>query len=469
VEHDVEALRERFEAFGQGHVFRFWDRLDAPQRRALAAQCAALDLPALRKTLESARRAGRTAPLELSPLPVERLPQYGGDAARHEAARQRGEGLLRSGRVAVLVVAGGQATRLGFPGPKGAYPIGPVSDRSLFEIQAQKIRRLRERTGVALPWYVMTSPANDAETRAFFQAHDHLGLPARDVCFFSQGTVPSFDFEDRLILAEPGRLSENPDGHGGTLTALLSSGALDDIERRGVTTLFYGQVDNPLLHMADPALLGFHADCGAEFSCKAVRKVDPEERVGVLACRDGLPAVVEYTELADEHRFGRGADGELVYWAGNIAVHVFETAFIRRVASETDRWLPFHVSEKKIPGVDDAGRPVEPEAPNGRKLERFVFDALPAAGKVCVVEAARAAEFSPVKNARGIDSPETARRDLVAQYAAWLEGAGLRVPPGAIIEIDHARIDSPEDARAAGLRNLAEAGDIVRIETGANA
>jgi UDP-N-acetylglucosamine/UDP-N-acetylgalactosamine diphosphorylase len=315
----------------------------------------------------------------------------------------------------------------------------------------------------------MTSPATDAETRDFFARRRHFGLAERDVFFFAQGTVPSFDFDDRLILAEAGRIAENPDGHGGCLTALLRSGALDDMERRGISTLFYHQVDNPLVRMADPVFLGFHARSAAEVSCKVVRKSDPEEKVGIVARVDGVPGVVEYTELDDERRHARDARGELVYWAGNVAIHVFETAFVRRLALEAGRWLPLHASLKKIPCVDAQGRPREPGEPNGRKLERFVFDALPAAKSVCVVEAERSAEFSPVKNASGADSPESARRDLVAQYAAWLAAGGLEVPRGACIEIDHSRIDGPDDARALGRAGLTAAGDAVRIEVRAQA
>jgi len=460
-----EAVRRRFEAHGQGHVFQFWDRLGVAEREALVAQAEAIDVPALLKSLAATRRGPAAVP-RLEAVAVERIPEHGGDRTRRERARQRGSELLEAGRVAVLVVAGGQATRLGYEGPKGAFPIGPVSDRSLFELQAQKIRRLRERFRRPIAWYVMTSPANDDETRALFARESRFGLPESDVFFFSQGMVPSFDFQDRILLCEPGRIMENPDGHGGALTALLRSGALDDMERRGADTLFYYQVDNPLVRIADPVFLGFHALEGAEVSCKVVRKRDALEKAGVLARIDGRIGVVEYTELDAAHRDAVDANGELVFWAGNTAIHVFDTAFIRRVASEADRWLPFHASEKKIPTVDDAGRPVAPNAPNGRKLERFVFDALPAARGVCIVETARAEEFSPVKNDSGDDSPTTSRRDLVAQYAGWLRAVGIEPPPGALLEIDHSRVDGPEDLRDLGIRNLADANDVLRTAPG---
>jgi UDP-N-acetylglucosamine/UDP-N-acetylgalactosamine diphosphorylase len=419
--------------------------------------------------------AGARQPLapdlrKLEPVPVEPLPEHGGDAARWSQARQQGEAALRAGRVAAMVVAGGQATRLGYPGPKGLFPIGPVTQRSLFELQAQKLRGVARRFGRSVPWYVMTSEATDAQTRAFFQQSKYFGLAEDAVFFFCQGMVPSFDFEDRIVLERPDRIMLNPDGHGGSLTALLASGALDDMRRRGIDTLFYYQVDNPLVQICDPVYLGFHLGSGAEMSCKVVRKLEPMEKVGVLARANAETLVIEYTELTDECRHAREANGELRYWAGNMALHLFALPFLRRVAGDADRWLRFHASEKKIPMVDDEGRTVTPAAPNGRKLERFVFDALPAARAVCVVETSREREYAPVKNADGPDSPATARLALMARYRSWLAAAGIEPPaPGMRIEIDHSRLDGEEDARALGIRTLSQASDFIRTATGADA
>ena len=446
---DIRALRARYAEHGQEHVLRFWDRLDPDAQRRLAGQAASLDLPALVRGYRATRQAS-TASGKLEPPAVEALPDRGGDAGARAEARQVGEELLRAGRVALMVVAGGQGSRLGFEGPKGLFPLGPVSDRSLFALQAQRIRRLRARTGAAIPWYVMTSDATDAATRRAFADAKYFGLPERDVYFLCQGMVTSFDFDGRLILEQPDRIFVNPDGHGGSLTALRTSGALDDMQRRGITTIFYYQVDNPLVQLADPVLLGFHAAAGAEMGCKSLRKREPGEKMGVFARIDGRMGVVEYTEISPEHRDARDANGGLVYDAGNLAVHTFDVAFARRVAAEADRWLPWHASEKKIPTVDDRGAPLAPSAPNGVKLERFVFDALAAAETVCIVEASRD-EYGPVKNATGGDSPQTSRRALSDRYRHWLEAAGLDAPsPAHWIEIDESRIGGPDDLRALG-------------------
>lgn len=464
---DLRELQVRFEAWGQAHVFRFWDELDANARERLRVQAETIDLEgAIRGYRDCLERAAQPAP-SLAPIDLIALPEQGGDPQAFERAKARGEALLGEGRVGVMVVAGGQASRLGYPGPKGAFPIGPVSERSLFALQAQKLRRLRARFDRAIPWYVMTSPATDAATRVFFEQNDHFGLPAHDVFFFCQAMVPSFDFDGKLMLDRPDHIFENPDGHGGSLTALDQSGALGDLAARGVDTLFYYQVDNPLVRMADPVFLGFHALAEAEISCKVIRKEEPGEKVGVVARVNGRAGVVEYTEIDEASRNLRDDRGQLVYAAGNTAIHVFDTSFIRRVAADAPALLPFHASAKLIPILDEAGRPHAPKAPTGHKLERFVFDALGASERVVVLEARRQCEYSPVKNADGPDSPVTARRDLCARYRAWLAEANVEIPPAeATIEIDHSVVDGVEDVRALGIRSANEAGGAILIAVG---
>jgi len=463
----LSELRERFATFHQEHVFQFWESLGASARARLAAQAARIDLAALAAADRATRALEAPGARCLEPAPIQRLPERGGDPGLVSLATERGEALLADGRVAGLVVAGGQGTRLGFDGPKGAFPLGPLSRRTLFEQQAQKICGLRRRYGRPLPWYIMTSAATDAQTRALFRHHAFFGLPEGDVFFFQQQMIPALDFDGRLMLDQPDHIFESPNGHGGSLTGLATSGALEDMERRGVSSIYYYQVDNPLGRIGDPLYLGAHAAAGAEMSCKVIEKLDPLEKMGVIARVEGHVGVVEYTELSDQHRYARGPDGELVYWAGNIAIHVIEVAFARHVAANANRLLPYHASAKKIPTVDENGRTVLPSAPNGRKLERFVFDALPAARTVTILETRREEEYSPIKNASGADSPQTARRDLMAVYRRWLQESGVAgVDEKSAIEINHAVFDGPDDLRASRIRRVADAGDAIRIAPG---
>jgi UDP-N-acetylglucosamine/UDP-N-acetylgalactosamine diphosphorylase len=325
-----------------------------------------------------------------------------------------------------VLLAGGQGTRLGFDGPKGLFPFAPITGRVLFAHHAAKIAALRERYAARLPWYVLTSPQNDAATRAAFAEAGHYGLPPDTVRFVVQGTLPAVDRETGdLLRSSPGHLALSPDGHGGLLAALSRSGALDEMDELGVRTIFTFQVDNPLLSVCRPEVLGHHRLAGADMSSVVVRKVGPQEKMGVIARVDDRTTVVEYSDLPDELAQQTDASGELVYWAGSIAVHGIELEFARRL-TEGGLRLPFHRALKLVPHVADP----DPGEPNAVKFETFLFDALPFARTTVTVEVDRAEEFSPIKNAEGADSPETARRDLNRLYARWLTDAGVLVPVG---------------------------------------
>jgi UDP-N-acetylglucosamine/UDP-N-acetylgalactosamine diphosphorylase len=408
--------------------------LEGPDRESLEAEVAGLDLGLVTRLVrELVGGEGPAVHGEIAPPPPDALiplPRTDADRERAARAHEAGEALLREGRVAAVLLAGGQGTRLGFDGPKGLYPHAPITGSVLFATHAAKIAALRARHGTALPWFVLTSPQNDAATRAAFEEAGWYGLEPGSVRFVVQGTLPAVDKDTGEILRDaPGHIALSPDGHGGLLSALRSSGALDEMAAAGASTIFTFQVDNPLLPVADTGFLGYHALAGADMSSMVVRKIGPAEKMGVIALVDGHTAVVEYSDLPDALAEEVDAEGELVYWAGSIAVHCIEVDFARRLTDGGLR-LPFHRALKKVPFVDEAGTRVEPAEPNAVKFETFLFDALPFADRTVTVEAAREDVFSPIKNAEGADSPDTARRDLNRRNARWLEAAGVTVPRG---------------------------------------
>jgi len=429
---DESAIRRTVADAGQEHVLRFWDDLDADGRRRLLAELAEVDFEEIgrlvRELLEGSR--GLDLPKDLQPAPFIPLPASEADRRRRREMRDLGETILASGRAAALTVAGGQGTRLGYEGPKGAFPIGPVSGRTLFQIFAEGILAAHRAGGAPIPWYIMTSRANDRETRDFFEAHNYFNLPRDDVRFFVQGRMPAVDFAGKLLLADRDRLAWNPDGHGGTLRALARTGTLKDMADRGIEHISYFQVDNPLVPPLDPVFLGFHADAGSEMSSKMARKRDAHEKLGHFSTSGGRLLVVEYSDMPDRLAEERGPDGRLRYEAGSIAIHILARSFVERLTASPEFALPFHRARKKIPYVDTRGRPQTPAKPNGIKFEMFIFDALPMARNPLVLEIDRSREFSPLKNAAGEDSPATARRDMVRLAAADLESAGVRVPRG---------------------------------------
>ncbi|MDP7030020.1 MAG: UTP--glucose-1-phosphate uridylyltransferase [Phycisphaerales bacterium] len=349
------------------------------------------------------------------------------------ALQSAGEAMLAEGRVAVFTVAGGQGTRLGWNGPKGTFPASPVTGKPLFRLFAEQILAAQGRWGRPIRWYIMTSEANDAETRGFFLDNRCFGLDRRQIMMFPQGMMPAFDAaEGRVLLSDSTSLAMSPDGHGGCYAALLNSGALDQMEGRGIDAISYHQVDNPLAPVLDPVFLGLHArsdESSGEFSSKMVSKAGPDEKVGVFAIRGGAPGVVEYSDMTESQTTATDSGGHLRLGAGNVAMHVISCEFARRIADAGEASLPWHRADKKVAFYDPAtSRTVTPEGPNAVKLERFVFDAMATATRPAILKVDRASQFAPIKNATGVDSAESSRQIQSALYGSWLESAGVRVP-----------------------------------------
>lgn len=428
------SLVARLAQHGQEHLLKWWGDLDDKAQRQLVAEIAAIDFEQLDRLV--AELVATDVPAshphdDVKPIDVIRLPSTDGERTARRHMAELGAEALAMGEVAVVLVAGGLGTRLGFDGPKGTYPIGPVSKASLFQIHAEKIVAMGRRYGKTLPFYVMTSPDNHDATIAFFEEHGRFGL--EHVRFFLQGQMPAVDRESgKVLLREKGHLALSPDGHGGTLTALAVPGpdgrpsCLDEMRDRGVKSLYYFQVDNPLVQIADPVFLGYHRQAQAEMSFKVIEKVQPDERLGVVVSVNGHPQVIEYSDLPVELGERRQPDGRLELWAGSIAIHLIERTFVERLA--TTLQLPFHRAIKKVAYIDEQGNEVSPPEPNAVKFERFIFDALPVAERWTLVETDRAREFEPLKNATGPDSPATVRHRMTELFAEWLEIAGATVP-----------------------------------------
>ncbi len=438
-------LIESFRRTGQAQVFAFYDQLAPEGQRRLLEEAAEIDLVEIDRLTRTLLTQGAAPAVNLeglAPAPYVKRPEHGGDAAAWARAKTAGEAALRAGRVAAFTVAGGQGTRLGYDGPKGTFPVTPLKARPLFQVFAEKICAAGRRYGRPLHWFIMTSHANHAETEAFFAEHGYFGLDRTQVHFFRQGRMPAVDFSGRILLETKGSIALSPDGHGGSLRALARSGALDFMAREGIDTLSYFQVDNPLVRAVDPAFIGWHALGRSEMTSKMVPKAYPEEKVGVFCAQNGNTIVVEYSDLPMERQREIDAQGRLRYLAGSIAIHVLDRDFVRRVAAGGPGVaLPFHRADKKIPTLDAAGQPVKPEKPNGVKFEMFVFDALPFARNPLVIETLRADDFSPVKNASGVDSPQTCRDDQLRQFARWLRANGAAIAadatglPAATVEV----------------------------------
>ncbi len=433
-------LRTRLANAGQEFLAEHVEALDEAKQEILLPQIEALDLDALAALRRGDGLApppeGRWAPMPFLPASAR--------GPRTEAA-VRGKLELRAGKVAFVLVAGGQASRLRWDGPKGTYPIGPVTDRSLFRLLVEHLVRAGRDHGAVPPLAVTTSPTTDAAIRAYFELNDCFGFDRTVLSFACQSSLPALDDEGHLVLAAPDRIFLSPDGHGGALQCLEELGILQAFEQQGIATVCTLQVDNPLLQVVDPDFLGRIWTEGTPIATKVVMKETPDQKLGLVVRLDGRPAIVEYSEAPAARAEEREPGGLLRFRLGSIAAHAFRLDFLRRALATG---LPLHAARKEIPCVDGLGQAVRVK---GVKYERFLFDIFPRAKEITVVEVTRAREYEPVKNADGYESPATSRSALDAEYRRWYREAG-REPPDATIELSPLDAIGPEDLRAGGSR-----------------
>ncbi|WP_235560867.1 UDPGP type 1 family protein [Bacillus sp. FJAT-28004] len=421
--HHIRLAEAKLRMYEQEHVLKILARLPDQEKNILAAQIMEVDFVRLNKAL-----AEHNQPKEvindtidtISAIPFEDWEDF--EQGAKAAYTERGWELLRAGKVGVIVVAGGQGSRLGHEGPKGTLDIGLPSQKSLFQLQAERLLYLSRKAGKSIPWYIMTSPDNHEETTAFFHSLDYFGYPAEDFFFFQQNTMPALGHDGKLLLTEDGTLMLAPSGNGECFASLKRSGAIADMKRRGLEWLFYYNVDNALIKVADPAFIGVAAARNHMVATKVIEKTDVDEKIGILCLKNERPAVLEYNEIPAAIKDKRTKDGKLFYNLGHISIHVFKFDFIE---DHADADIPFHAASKKMKYMDAEGNMISPTEPNAYKLERFIFDFFPLADQLTILRGTREEEFAPVKNKTGEDSPHSARKLVLSLHRNWLRAAGV--------------------------------------------
>ncbi|KAJ9237156.1 hypothetical protein DTO207G8_1458 [Paecilomyces variotii] len=442
---EFNELKERFEKAGQGQVFAFLEELKPAEKTQLFHQLSNFDPNRINeladKALNPPKASAEETQTSLEPLPETATASII-DSNPEELEKYYKEGLklVAENKVAVVLMAGGQGTRLGSSAPKGCFDIGLPSHKSLFQIQAERIARVQllaqkayGKEKAVIPWYVMTSGPTRKPTEEFFEQHKYFGLEKSNVVIFEQGVLPCISNDGKILMESKAKVAVAPDGNGGIYQALLTSGVRKDMRDRGIQHIHAYCVDNCLVKVADPVFIGFAASKDVDIATKVVRKRSASESVGLILLKNGKPDVVEYSEIDKETAEAKDPKQPdvLKFRAANIVNHYYSFRFFESIETWSHK-LPHHVARKKIPHINtETGESVKPEKPNGVKLEQFVFDVFPMTplDKFACIEVKREDEFSPLKNARGTgeDDPDTSKRDIMQQGQRWIENAGCVV------------------------------------------
>ena len=406
MEDNLEEVKTILKKYGQEHLLNHYEKLDEAHKKKLLKQIDEIDFELANNLYESTKKEVKNNKDEITP--IDYLDKFKlGD--KYKYYEDIGKKAIKDGKLAVVTMAGGQGTRLGHDGPKGTYDIGLDSHKSLFELLCDGIKQEGKKYGVTIPWFIMTSKENNKATEIFFKENKYFGYEKdKNLFFFIQGELPMMDTEGKILIGEDGLIKLAADGHGGIYESLVKTGMTKKMREMGVEWVFIGGVDNCLVKMVDPVLMGIAIDKKVTVACKSVVKANPHERVGVFCRRNGKPNVIEYTEITDEMAEARDKDGELLYGESHILCNLFSVDAVERMGAEP---LPYHVAYKKATYIDKDGNLVKPDSPNAYKFEAFLFDAFSEVDDMAILRVKREEEFAPVKNAdsAGVDCPSTAR------------------------------------------------------------
>lgn len=407
MDENLNEIKWTLKKYGQEHLLNGYDNLDEKKKKELLKQINNIDFELIKSLYENTKKTPEVENFEIQPIDYMDKEKLYDNYKEYHAI---GVEAIKNRKLAAVTMAGGQGTRLGHKGPKGTFDIGLESHKSLFELLSDGLKEQGRKYGVTIPWFIMTSRENNEETVKFFEKNKFFGYQKdKNIFFFKQGELPMVDTEGKILIGEDGLVKEAADGHGGIYEALVKNGMTKKMKELGVEWVFIGGVDNCLVKMVDPVLMGIAIDKNVSVAGKSIVKANPHEKVGVFCKKNGKPYVIEYSEITDEMAEAVDKDGELLYGESHILCNLFRIDAIERMGSNP---LPYHIAYKKAKYIDKDGNLVEPESPNAYKFEAFLFDAFGEVDDIAVLRVKREEEFAPVKNAdsAGVDCPKTARK-----------------------------------------------------------
>ena len=385
--NEQKLAEEKLNKYHQEHILELMSKLKDTQKQEIIDQILKIDFDKISELYENTKKVNKIDQNQITPINY--IDKEKIDKKEKKELQKLGEQLIKNDQYAVVTMAGGQGTRLGFSGSKGTYKLDiGAKGKYIFEILADNLKKSKKLYNMLPYWYIMTSSENNKQTIDFFEKHNYFEYNKEKVKFFKQASIPMLTKEGKLVL-ENNKIKTASDGNGGVFLALNKEKMIEDMKSNNIKLAYLCGVDNIMVNAIDPIFIGLMLKQNMQIASKSVHKAYPEEKVGVFCKRNGKPSIVEYIELSENMRNERNKNGELVYGEANTLSHLLSVEAIEKVANQN---LKYHLAIKN----------------DLYKFEKFYFDAFPYLDDMLVMRVKREEEFAPIKNKEGVDSPKTA-------------------------------------------------------------
>ena len=409
----LEEIKEILNKYNQEHLLNFYEDLTNEEKEKLLNQIEKIDFELVNRLYKNIiEKSEKTSTGEITPIPFMVKDKLTDEQKMYY--EKKGIDIIKSGKLAAVTMAGGQGTRLGHNGPKGTFKLNVKGNKYIFEILCESLKSVKEKYGVYIPWYIMTSRENNDATVKFFEENNYFGYDKQYITFFKQSEFPMIDINGKILLEKKFKIREAADGHGGIFEAMYKNNIVEDMKKRNIKWVFIGGVDNILVKMADPILIGMAEDKKVLIASKSLAKVTPDEKIGAFCRKNGKPYVIEYTEISNDMANAKDENGEYLYGEGHILCNLFNIKALEMLEKEK---LEYHSAFKKSNYINENGEEIEAKEPNAYKFEAFIFDAFERIDDLLILRGNREDEFAPVKNLTGVDSAESATK----LYNDWCE------------------------------------------------
>ena len=393
--------------YNQQHILRFYNQISQDQQHSLLKEIEKLNIKKMQELYKNSYFDEEIDMNKISNLNcITNLREE-----EKKEYKNIGERIIKNNQYGIVIMAGGNASRLGLGIPKGCLKLSVNKKNiSLFELFINQLKEIQNLYDIYLNLYIMTSKTNNEEIQNFFSKNNYFDYPKENIKFFCQDELPILDVKGNIVLKEKNKILFGPNGNGNVFHALKKSKLLEDLIEKNIKYVLFSTIDNVLTKLVDMEFIGATIANNYKLASKTITKKNDEEKDWIFCKYNHRPFMLPSNYITKEITNKKNNNNEYIYREKNITYHLISIDLISKFA-EID--LKYHRAYKKNNYIDIDGNKIIAETPNTFKFEQFIFDAFYFADDMLLYRVNKN-EFFPIKIQEDIKlaSNELAKREI---------------------------------------------------------